>query len=63
MEDFEARVVKARVATLELYLDDPTPEGARLMVVFEETVKSLRYQRAEKDTRPELPKDQGDNAN
>ena len=45
--DFEERVKAARAATLALYLDDPSPEGARLMVVFEQTVQALRVSRGE----------------
>src|SRR5258708_29715463 len=51
--DFGVRVQQARRANLALYLDDPSPESARLLVQFEETVEQLRFQREEKDARPE----------
>lgn len=42
MDDFEDRIEAARAANLALYLDDPSPESAHLLRVFEETVQSLR---------------------
>ena len=54
--DFETRVEQARKCNLALYLDDPSPESARLLVQFEETVEQLRYGRELKDTQPiEVP--------
>lgn len=45
MGDFEARVQRAREANLALYLDNPTPQSARLMVSLEETILWLRERR------------------
>ena len=39
---FESRVEVARHAMLELYLDNPTPESAHLLMTFERTVQALR---------------------
>ena len=41
-EEFETRVLAARRANLALYLDEPSQDAARLLVLFEETVQHLR---------------------
>lgn len=45
---FAERVDAARQATLDLYLEDPNPESAHLIQVFEETVRRLLYERSSK---------------
>jgi hypothetical protein len=40
----EDRIKRARAANLALYLDEPTPEAARFLYLFEQVVVKLREQ-------------------
>jgi hypothetical protein len=45
----EARIQRAREANLALYLDDPSPESAHFLVIFEQTVLQLIGQKRRED--------------
>ena len=54
MEDLDTRIIRAREANLALYLDDPSPDSATLLLMFERTVLELK--RAERTRQAEEKK-------
>jgi hypothetical protein len=42
---FDERVKRAREASLDLYLEEPSPDSAHLLVRLEETIVALKHKR------------------
>lgn len=51
LREFEQRVTNAREACLALYLDEPTAQGAMILVTLEQAIAKLRRQREKRETK------------